>query len=110
MTMAGDGTCALLVLGFESADHPVDGPMERALEICREHGGEVGEGASAGREARAGRAARVQAPGAPGVTGVPGAPGATGVPGGRRRATRSARGGRRSCGRPICATCSWRWA
>ena len=43
MTMAGDGSRALLVLGFESADHPVDGPMERALEICREHGGEVGE-------------------------------------------------------------------
>ncbi len=43
LTMAGDGSGALLVLGFESADHPVDGPMERALEICREHGGELGE-------------------------------------------------------------------
>jgi alkyldihydroxyacetonephosphate synthase len=39
MTMAGDGSHALLVLGFESIDHPVDGPMERALEICAEHGG-----------------------------------------------------------------------
>jgi alkyldihydroxyacetonephosphate synthase len=42
-TMAGDGSSALLVLGFESADHPVDGAMERALEVCREHGGEVQE-------------------------------------------------------------------
>jgi alkyldihydroxyacetonephosphate synthase len=30
---------ALLVLGFESADHPVDPWMERALELAREHGG-----------------------------------------------------------------------
>jgi alkyldihydroxyacetonephosphate synthase len=30
---------ALLVLGFESADHPVDAWMERALELCRDHGG-----------------------------------------------------------------------
>ena len=43
MTMAGDGSRALLVLGFESADHPVDGALERALEICAEHGGEVQE-------------------------------------------------------------------
>jgi alkyldihydroxyacetonephosphate synthase len=43
VTMAGDGTRALLVLGFESADHPVEEPMERAVEICREHGGEVEE-------------------------------------------------------------------
>lgn len=43
LTMAGDGSRALLVLGFESADHPVDWSMERALEICREHGGEVAE-------------------------------------------------------------------
>jgi alkyldihydroxyacetonephosphate synthase len=31
---------ALLVLGFESADHPVEPWMERALELCRDHGGE----------------------------------------------------------------------
>jgi alkyldihydroxyacetonephosphate synthase len=43
LTLAGDGSCALLVLGFESADHPVDRLMERALELCREHGGEVDE-------------------------------------------------------------------
>jgi alkyldihydroxyacetonephosphate synthase len=39
MTMAADGSHALLVLGFESTDHPVDGAMERALAICAEHGG-----------------------------------------------------------------------
>ncbi|MFF9765445.1 FAD-binding oxidoreductase [Streptomyces sp. NPDC014636] len=33
----GGGT---LVLGFESADHPVERSMERALELCRDHGGE----------------------------------------------------------------------
>jgi alkyldihydroxyacetonephosphate synthase len=48
MTMAGDdrskiGQHALLVLGFESVDHPVDGPMARALELCAEHGGASSE-------------------------------------------------------------------
>jgi alkyldihydroxyacetonephosphate synthase len=42
-TMSGDGTFALLVLGFESSDHPVDFPMDRALAICAEHGGVAGE-------------------------------------------------------------------
>jgi alkyldihydroxyacetonephosphate synthase len=32
---------ALLVLGFESADHPLDAWMDRASELCREHGGEL---------------------------------------------------------------------
>jgi alkyldihydroxyacetonephosphate synthase len=41
LTMAGDGSHALLVLGFESADHPVGEAMDRALEICSEHGGSV---------------------------------------------------------------------
>jgi alkyldihydroxyacetonephosphate synthase len=38
---AGDGTRAVLVLGFESADHPVEGLLARALELCRDFGGEV---------------------------------------------------------------------
>jgi alkyldihydroxyacetonephosphate synthase len=42
-TMSGDGTFALLVLGFESSDHPVDFSMDRALAICAEHGGLAGE-------------------------------------------------------------------
>ena len=29
------------MLGFESADHPVDAWIERAVELCRDHGGEV---------------------------------------------------------------------
>jgi alkyldihydroxyacetonephosphate synthase len=35
---------ALLVLGFESADHPLDAWMARALECCADHGGEVADG------------------------------------------------------------------
>jgi alkyldihydroxyacetonephosphate synthase len=42
-TMSGDGTFALLVLGFESCDHPVGRSMDRALAICAEHGGLAGE-------------------------------------------------------------------
>jgi alkyldihydroxyacetonephosphate synthase len=34
----------LLVLGFESADHPVDAWIDRAVELCRDHGGEVPDG------------------------------------------------------------------
>ena len=30
----------ILFLGFESSDHPVDAWMDRALEICADHGGE----------------------------------------------------------------------
>ncbi len=39
---AGSPT-AVLVLGFESADHPVHAWMERALELCRDHGGTLPE-------------------------------------------------------------------
>jgi len=41
-TGAGDGESDLLVLGFESADHPVDALMDTALEIARDHGGRPG--------------------------------------------------------------------
>jgi len=34
----------LLVLGFESADHPVEAWMDRTLELCRDHGGTLPEG------------------------------------------------------------------
>jgi alkyldihydroxyacetonephosphate synthase len=43
VTGAGPAGEALLVLGFESAHHPVDEPMRIALECAREHGGEPGE-------------------------------------------------------------------
>ena len=38
-----DGS-ALLVLGFESADHPVDSWIARAVECCADHGGSVPDG------------------------------------------------------------------
>ncbi len=43
LTGAGDGSANLLILGFESAHHPVDASIDVALEIVREHGGEPGE-------------------------------------------------------------------
>jgi alkyldihydroxyacetonephosphate synthase len=51
-TLAGDGSHALLVLGFESTDHPVDWLMERALELCAENGGRASDrGGRAGGDA-----------------------------------------------------------
>ncbi|HEV3124579.1 MAG TPA: FAD-binding oxidoreductase [Candidatus Dormibacteraeota bacterium] len=37
---AGDGSTALLLVGFESADHDVEAMITRALELCADHGGE----------------------------------------------------------------------
>jgi alkyldihydroxyacetonephosphate synthase len=54
LTMAGDGSHALLVLGFESADHPVAEAMARALELCAEHGGAVSESRKQGDESGGG--------------------------------------------------------
>jgi len=62
---------ALLVLGFESADHPVGGWLDRALELCADHGGTwpadevvVSDSGDAGRAGAAGawRGAFVRAP------------------------------------------------
>src|SRR5439155_8659568 len=50
LTHAGPPGKALLVLGFESAHHPVDAPMDIALEVARARGGEPGE-VRGGREA-----------------------------------------------------------
>jgi alkyldihydroxyacetonephosphate synthase len=44
-TGAAEGA-ALLVLGFESADHPLDAWTERALELCADHGGVCPDGVS----------------------------------------------------------------
>jgi alkyldihydroxyacetonephosphate synthase len=41
---SGDGSYAILVLGFESADHEVRPWLARALQICAGHRGEVREG------------------------------------------------------------------
>lgn len=37
--MAGAGTTPVLLVGFESADHPLGPWMSRALECCADHGG-----------------------------------------------------------------------
>jgi alkyldihydroxyacetonephosphate synthase len=56
LTMAGEdrskiGQRALLVLGFESADHPVQEAMARALALCAAHGGVVPEQRDPGLDA-----------------------------------------------------------
>ena len=65
-----DGSHVLLV-GFESADHPLDAWLARALELAKDHGGEVvsgptlkdaGEKARTGGEADAWRQAFFDAP------------------------------------------------
>ncbi len=38
------GPCAVLVIGFESADHPVNHWIDRAVTIARENGGQLGDG------------------------------------------------------------------
>jgi alkyldihydroxyacetonephosphate synthase len=51
---------AVLVIGFESADHPLDPWIARAVECCRDNGGDVVDGpttsAGGGSGARAGEA------------------------------------------------------
>ncbi|MCP4299136.1 MAG: FAD-binding oxidoreductase [Gammaproteobacteria bacterium] len=44
----GVGNSPMLVLGFESADHPLDAWMQRALELCADHGGAAQEKRDAG--------------------------------------------------------------
>jgi alkyldihydroxyacetonephosphate synthase len=41
MTGAGSGDAHLLLIGFESADHPVEQSLARAVELARDHGGDV---------------------------------------------------------------------
>jgi alkyldihydroxyacetonephosphate synthase len=45
MNGVGDGTTALLVLAFESADHPLQAWVERALELAADYGGSWDQGA-----------------------------------------------------------------
>lgn len=68
---AGSGDRAVLLLAFESADHPLDAWMERALELCRDAGGDVnleavvrstGEAKEREGRAEAWRAAFLKAP------------------------------------------------
>jgi alkyldihydroxyacetonephosphate synthase len=51
-TGAGSGKKNLLVLGFESAHHPVDGPMDLALDIAQSHGGNPGTPRTSGSTGR----------------------------------------------------------
>jgi alkyldihydroxyacetonephosphate synthase len=55
-TGAGDGRTAILVLAFESGDHPLGAWIGRALECCADHGGtpEQAERTDAHREGAAG--------------------------------------------------------
>lgn len=46
---AGAGKGNVLIVAFESADHPVDAWMARAIELCRDHGGEVPDEAARSR-------------------------------------------------------------
>ncbi len=64
LTSGGDGEHALFVLGFESADHDPGPWMERALELCEEHGGQWDTVRSGGREGSVGawREAFLRAP------------------------------------------------
>ncbi len=62
-TGAGDGSGALLVLGFEAVDVPVEAELAAALELCEQAGGTAAPPAG-GREGAAGawRDAFLQAP------------------------------------------------
>jgi len=63
-TGAGDGSASLVLLAFESADHPVDAWMARGLELCSDHGGRPGEEAdgAGGGATEAWRASFLRAP------------------------------------------------
>ena len=69
LTAGGDGGAALLVLGFESADHPVRVSLDAALELARAAGGRWGEirvqepAEPAAARAAAARAAAASGPG-----------------------------------------------
>ena len=56
-TGAADGSVAIMVLAFESADHPIEAWVSRALEVCRDHGGtpETDGGGDAHLEGAAGQ-------------------------------------------------------
>ena len=61
---AGDGSASVLLLGFESHDHPLDPWLQRALECCADHGGSTEKSSDREREGAAGawRRAFLRAP------------------------------------------------
>lgn len=63
LTGAYVGSNGILVLGFESAHHPVDGQLEIALQACRDHGGvQAGDDAESKEAAVRWRTAFVREP------------------------------------------------
>jgi len=63
LTGASSSGKAVLVLGFESADHPLDAWMARALELCADHGGVASDpGDARGAAEGSWRSAFLQAP------------------------------------------------
>lgn len=48
---AGDGTESMLLIGFESSEHPVDAWLDCALEICMDHGGTLKQKAGTAQNA-----------------------------------------------------------
>ncbi len=68
ITFAGDGTRALLVLGFESVEHSVKELLDAALAVCAQHGGvadvrgDEGEGEGGGSAVGSWREAFLRAP------------------------------------------------
>jgi alkyldihydroxyacetonephosphate synthase len=61
---AGDGSGSVLLVGFESHDHPLEPWLKRALECCADYGGVVETSDDRGREGAAGawRRAFLRAP------------------------------------------------
>ena len=55
MSGSGDGSASVLIVTFESADHPLDAWLARALEICRGHGGSVPTSTTTSTDADAAR-------------------------------------------------------
>ena len=61
-TGAGDGTYALLVLGFEAAERDVEPVMAEALDICRDYGGSYERRGAGGDSVGSWREAFLRAP------------------------------------------------
>ncbi len=58
----GVGNAPLLVLGFESADHPLDPWLQRTLELCADYGGVAQEKGDAGDAGATWRSAFLRMP------------------------------------------------
>jgi alkyldihydroxyacetonephosphate synthase len=58
ITGADDGSAHVLLVAFESADHPLDASLARALELVRDHGGSVADDSVRVTDDEAGAGAR----------------------------------------------------